>query len=351
MGGGGGEPRRTKSMPSKYMIPSEDMGEYESGASRRKSAPAKPPVPPGGGLFPLDEQGTYGAAPRRPGMPPTAPSTVPFQRIRERKPKVYASYAINNDCTLHQQKLAKAESSGREGIRKNSGGSVAGSRPGSRAGSRAGSIVRASPSPARRVSGERRYSSYGGGSRGPSPSRASSSGRSSRSPDRHAESGYSSRKTSGEKTYSSYGGGGSNIARRSSSTSSFRKSSGDRYRDIPIQRSSIQESEQEYSYAENNTQNGYSSSLRRSSSTRMTSSYANGSSSISNGYSNGNSNPASGGGLSLGGMSKPKIDSWDSMGILGLTSKIWNDSTTKRQETFMESTGQFLREETTSYIM
>ena len=34
MGGGGGEPRRTKSMPSKYMIPSEDMGEYESGASR-----------------------------------------------------------------------------------------------------------------------------------------------------------------------------------------------------------------------------------------------------------------------------------------------------------------------------
>ena len=73
--------------------------------------------------------------------------------------------------------------------------------------------------------------------------------------------------------------------------------------------------------------------------------------SSSNGYSNGNSNPASGGGLSLGGLSKPKIDSWDSMGILGLTSKIWNDSTTKRQETFMESTGQFLREETTSYIM
>ena len=95
----GGEPRRTKSMPSKYMIPSEDMGEYESGgaASRRKSAPAKPPVPPGGGLFPLDDQGTYGAPPRRPGMPPTAPSTVPFQRIRERKPKVYARYYFYTD--------------------------------------------------------------------------------------------------------------------------------------------------------------------------------------------------------------------------------------------------------------
>ena len=35
------EPRRTKSMPApKYMIPSEDMGEYET-AGRRKSAPAK----------------------------------------------------------------------------------------------------------------------------------------------------------------------------------------------------------------------------------------------------------------------------------------------------------------------
>lgn len=54
--------------------------------------------------------------------------------------------------------------------------------------------------------------------------------------------------------------------------------------------------------------------------------------------------------VSLDGMRKPKIDSWDSMGILGLTTKIWND-TRKRQETFMESTGHFLREETTSYIM
>ena len=83
-GGGGGvgddmPPRRTKSLPSKYMIPSEDMGEYESGAARRRSAPAKPPMPPSaGGLFPLDEEGTYGAAPRRPGMPPSG-NQVPFQ--------------------------------------------------------------------------------------------------------------------------------------------------------------------------------------------------------------------------------------------------------------------------------
>ena len=55
-------------------------------------------------------------------------------------------------------------------------------------------------------------------------------------------------------------------------------------------------------------------------------------------------------GLSLDGLRKPKIDSWDSMGILGLTTKIWND-TKKRQETFLESTGRILREETSSYIM
>ena len=38
-------PRRTKSLPSKYMIPSEDMGEYESGdPNRRRSAPPQSKV-------------------------------------------------------------------------------------------------------------------------------------------------------------------------------------------------------------------------------------------------------------------------------------------------------------------
>jgi len=48
--------------------------------------------------------------------------------------------------------------------------------------------------------------------------------------------------------------------------------------------------------------------------------------------------------IGLNSMRKPKIHSWDNMGILGLTSKIWNDTKT-RQETFMTSTGSFLREE------
>ena len=67
-------------------------------------------------------------------------------------------------------------------------------------------------------------------------------------------------------------------------------------------------------------------------------------------YQNGNVGGTTNSGLSLDGLRKPKIDSWDSMGILGLTTKIWND-TKKRQETFLESTGRILREETSSYIM
>ena len=38
-------PRRTKSLPSKYMIPSEDIGQYESGdPNRRRSAPPQAKV-------------------------------------------------------------------------------------------------------------------------------------------------------------------------------------------------------------------------------------------------------------------------------------------------------------------
>jgi len=362
-GGGGGshEPRRTKSLPTKYMIPSEDMGEYESSNSRRRSAPAKPAAPPsaanGGGLFPLDEEGTYGAAPRRPGMPPTGPSQVPFSRIRERKPKAYSSYGLDSNCQMHAKKLAKAERNAEQAIRKHSSGSNSGSRPVSRS----GSMSRASPSPVRR------YSSYGGGGNGGgsvgnggTSSRASSTGRSSRSPEPYNGS---SRKSSAEKTYSSYGGGSSHhsAARRSNSTSSFRN--GGPVREIPI---SIEERD-EYSYAENNgftssTSGGGSTSLRRSSSTRN--SYTSSSSSTTRAGNLANSIAANGsyrktsdetnrmvnGKVSLDGMRKPKIDSWDSMGILGLTTKIWND-TRKRQETFMESTGHFLREESSSYIM
>ena len=88
--------RRTQSLPSKYMIPSESMGEYE-GPSRRRSAPERPKH-----LFPLNEEGTYG----RPPAGPKPPSPI-FKR--ERKPKVYSSYNVDSKCTIHAKKIAKME--------------------------------------------------------------------------------------------------------------------------------------------------------------------------------------------------------------------------------------------------
>merc|ERR1712079_876900 len=88
--------RRTQSLPSKYMIPSESMGEYE-GPNRRRSAPAKPAH-----LFPLNEEGTYG----RPPAGPKPPSPI-FKR--ERKPKIYSSYAVDNKCSLHAKKIEKID--------------------------------------------------------------------------------------------------------------------------------------------------------------------------------------------------------------------------------------------------
>ena len=49
----------------------------------------------------MNEEGTYGAPPQRPGIPPPAPP----QRIRERKPKVYSSYAVDSDCGVHAEKV------------------------------------------------------------------------------------------------------------------------------------------------------------------------------------------------------------------------------------------------------
>lgn len=90
--------------------------------------------------------------------------------------------------------------------------------------------------------------------------------------------------------------------------------------------SGIREENEDYTYQENRKHSGYSK-------------YADG------GLSVGMS------GISLNGLRKPNIDSWDSMGILGLSSRMWSD-TKKQQETFMTSTGQFLREENyNSHIM
>ena len=66
----------------KKLVPSETMGGYEE-YRKKKTKKAKGP------LFPLDEEGSYGAPPS--SLPPPLPG---YQK-RERKPKVYASYAIS----------------------------------------------------------------------------------------------------------------------------------------------------------------------------------------------------------------------------------------------------------------
>jgi hypothetical protein len=58
--------------------------------------------PPTGGLYPLDEEGTYGELPRKPGMPPASPAPP----LRERKPKIYSSYAVDSDCKKHGQAVS-----------------------------------------------------------------------------------------------------------------------------------------------------------------------------------------------------------------------------------------------------
>ncbi|XP_023320893.1 pre-mRNA-splicing factor CWC22 [Eurytemora carolleeae] len=78
-------------------IPSEEMGDYEDYRSRQKKKS-------GGVLYPLDEEGTYGAPPA------PLPKPLPGYLKRERKPKQYASYAVSSDCCMHASKLENNES-------------------------------------------------------------------------------------------------------------------------------------------------------------------------------------------------------------------------------------------------
>jgi len=83
------------SLVERYM-PSVEVGEYCQYEDRR-----------GKYLFPLAEEGSYGPLPqyKSPGkwMEPAGYTK------REKKPKVYASYAINSDCAFHGPKLDRFE--------------------------------------------------------------------------------------------------------------------------------------------------------------------------------------------------------------------------------------------------
>merc|ERR1712051_750559 len=183
--------RRTQSLPSKYMIPSESMGEYE-GPNRRRSAPAKPAH-----LFPLNEEGTYG----RPPAGPKPPSPI-FKR--ERKPKIYSSYTVDNKCCLHAKKIEKIDDQRKkeqEEARSRRRRSMSGrgsrnvSASPSRASSRAGSEARENGIPSENM-GE--YENGGNRNRRRSATNTNSSQRSSKSPEPLARTEANIRKKSGE---------------------------------------------------------------------------------------------------------------------------------------------------------
>merc|ERR1712226_1807731 len=298
--------RRTQSLPSKYMIPSESMGEYE-GPNRRRSAPAKPTH-----LYPLNEEGTYG----RPPAGPKPPSPI-FKR--ERKPKIYSSYAVDNKCCLHAKKIEKIDDQRKkeqEEARSRRRRSMSGrgsrnvSASPSRASSRAGSEARENI-PSENM-GE--YENGGNRNRRRSATNTNSSQRSSKSPEPLARTEANIRKKSGE-----YG-----RKMTPNTTTGYSNTSASSYKFSAVR----EETESDYLYQENRKSSGYSK-------------YAN-----DGGLSNGI------GSMSLNGLREPQIDSWDSMGILGLSSKMWKESA-KKQENFMSTTSAFAgREENyNSYIM
>ena len=68
---------------SNMYIPSEEMGDYEEARNRRKSS---------GPLYPLSEEGRYGPPPKE---KPKPRPPLPGYEKRDRKSKVYASYAVS----------------------------------------------------------------------------------------------------------------------------------------------------------------------------------------------------------------------------------------------------------------
>merc|ERR1712198_255264 len=81
--------------PSFKLIPAANMGEYEPPRER----------PEDGGLYPLNAEGTYGRVPKN--RNPGRWQELPKYQKREKKPKLYASYAISDKCELHSLVLDK----------------------------------------------------------------------------------------------------------------------------------------------------------------------------------------------------------------------------------------------------
>lgn len=267
-------------------MPSEEIGEYEK--PRRRSAPGgSSRRPPGGGLFPLSEEGHY-------GPPPTAlPGPLPGYQRRERKPKVYASYAVSSDCDLHSSKLEKNENDrGLTPRRKTS--------TTSRPSSRASSVTSASSRPSSSLS----MSSSRSRTKSSSPERIRQE--SSAVPKRRSVSidNLPSRNNKINNTGFSHI---KNIAREVKNQNGFNSN---KYRSTSFSKVSRDlrelsfEEDEEYEYDENNIHDEDKSDSR--------------------------------GSISLSSIREPTFN-YDSLGVLGLSSLMWSKAEFRRQQSFLSN--------------
>jgi hypothetical protein len=279
----------------RMMIPAEDMGEYEE-PHRRRSAPERR-RPTAGGLFPLNEEGEYGA-------PPSAlPKALPSYQKRERKPKVYASYAVSSDCDVHVSKLEKIE--------KDRGKTP----PKSIRSRRTSTSSRASVSPNR--------------------SRTTSA-----SPDRYRQ--FSSPDPSIKRRSVS----SENICNKNTISSRNKINTRNNNRNM----SNNMNGNQSVVKTSTQSQNGFSSSKYRSSSYNQVSRDLRESSFEENEeyeYQN-KSKQKSGGKISLDALREPQCD-YDAMGILGLTSRMWNKTHVNQKSII--STSYMRKESVSSHVV
>merc|ERR1711892_839826 len=82
---------------ARRQLPSSTMGEYSDATHDDK-----------GGLYPLEEEGSYGRLPKK-NTPGRWHEPEKYMK-RELKPKIYSSYAISDRCELHSVSLDKYDS-------------------------------------------------------------------------------------------------------------------------------------------------------------------------------------------------------------------------------------------------
>jgi len=318
------------SQSERKYIPSEEMGDYEEYKKKRTNKKKGP-------LFPLDEEGSYGA-------PPSAlPPPLPGYQKRERKPKVYASYAVSSDCCMHADKLEQNErdrgqTPPRSYRKRSSTPSFSRSRGSSQPRTRSNSFRLPSPAPSIDAYSDR--------------SNWKNSLRSSESPARSFR-GSSTPRTASQKVIepSQHRREEQEYEEERIKDKQGRRSQSS---DGMSTRSSYSSTDWGYTSYENFSagQNGSSISTRNTKNEMKQRSYSTAShydESLESAYRSNYKTPSSGA-LSLSSLKTPEISSWDNLGILGLSSKMFSDTSSIKEKVYSNSS--ILRKESvTSYAM